>query len=58
MKTLVVYTKGNLYKVKWTGGGEVPKVLGGAYTSTRDAQTAIDLYVAAKEERTTANAKD
>jgi len=58
MKTLITYTQGNLYKVKWTGGGDTPQVLRGAYTSEQDASFAIDKYMSTRKERTMADAKD
>ena len=58
MKTLITYTQGNLYKVKWTGGGDTPQVLRGAYTSRKDAGFAIDRYMSERKEKVKVNAKD
>lgn len=58
MKTLVTYTKGNLYKVKWTGGGDTPQVLRGSYTSRKDAGFAIDKYMTERKVKVVANARD
>ena len=36
---------GNLYEVSFDGGGEVPQVLTGRYTSKVEAQKAINAYL-------------
>ena len=46
IKALTVYTIGNLYKLKWIGGGEIPPVLAGGYTSERAACEAGEKYIA------------
>lgn len=38
-----------LYCIKWNGGGEVPAVLSGHYTSPLAAQQAIDAWAASAE---------
>lgn len=59
VKELVTYTTGNLYKLKWAGGGELPAVLSGAYTSEAAALAAGDKYIASRPvKKATKNAKD
>lgn len=41
--------KATLYRIKFSPGGEVPKDLGGLWTSKTMAQKAIDLYLAKME---------
>lgn len=33
-----------LVRIAWNGGGEVPAAISGYYTSTKDAQRAIDIW--------------
>lgn len=58
VKELVTYTIGNLYKLKWAGGGELPKALTGSYTSEAAALKAGDAYIASRPKKVTKNAKD
>jgi hypothetical protein len=44
MKILIPYTVGNLYKLKWDGGGEIPQALAGMYTSAHEALVAGQAY--------------
>ena len=45
MKDFKMCTKGNLYYLKWDGGGEMPQALQGLYTSTKDALKAATVYL-------------
>ena len=47
-KEMVVESTGFLYKLRWVGGGEMPQVLSGQYTSTKDAEEAKAAYLASK----------
>ena len=48
-KRLLVRPNGSgLYKVIYEGGGELPKVLSGLYTSKRQANKDIDIYLTSK----------
>lgn len=44
-KKLVTYTQGNLYKLKWVGGGELPAALSGGYTTPAQALKAAEDYL-------------
>ena len=50
-KELQVKSKGFSFGVAWFGGGEVPQILSGLYTSQGDAQEAIDLYLSTRRVR-------
>ena len=39
---------GSTYTVKYEGGGELPRDLSGVYTSEKEAQKAINLYLIKK----------
>ena len=52
-KELEIKSSGFLYSLRWTGGGEVPLVLSGQYTSQGDAEQARDAYLASKPKRKT-----
>lgn len=39
----------SLYRIKFEGGGELPKALSGRYTSTKLAQDAINNYLAQRD---------
>ena len=45
MKNLITITKGNLCKLAWESGGEMPVALGGYYTSEKAAHTAGNAYI-------------
>lgn len=45
MKNFITTTKGNLYKLAWESGGEMPVALGGYYTSEKEAHTAGSDYI-------------
>ena len=45
MRELATYTTGNLYKLKWLGGGEIPAALTGSYTSEAAAMHAGTTYI-------------
>ena len=52
-KTLFVEKKGqysNMYKISYTGGGEIPDILKGDWTSPTFAENAIRGYLAGKKE--------
>lgn len=49
-KAFITYNSGSfLTKIKYEGGGEVPKELSGSYTSLREAKEAIRKYEASKK---------
>lgn len=50
MKNLITSTKGNLYKLSWDSGGEMPAELSGWYTSEKAAHRAGNAYIAKREE--------
>ncbi len=54
-KQLVPYSEGFLVRVRYEGGGEVPEVLSGHYTSTAEAQKAIDTYIPTRRVRKPTN---
>lgn len=45
-------------KLKWEGGGELPDILSGTYTSIREAQKAADSYIANIKGTSNAKSKD
>lgn len=45
LKVRVAAGKGSLKEIYWEGGGEVPQVLTGLYTSLQDAQVSITKYM-------------
>jgi len=50
-KEIKTYTVGNLFKLKWAGGGEIPVALSGAYTSAHNALDAAKEYLATRRNR-------
>lgn len=48
LRIRVAVNKGSLREVYWEGGGEVPQVLNGLYTSVQDAQSDISKYMSTK----------
>jgi hypothetical protein len=44
--------KASLVEVYYEGGGKLPEILSGAYTSKKDATKAIDLYLANSKKST------
>lgn len=42
-------TEGRLYRISWKGGGEVPVILSGLYTSLPDAKQAADDYLKTRD---------
>jgi hypothetical protein len=43
-KNYKIQFEGHCVSIKWEGGGQLPKELQGLFTSTMDAQRAIDIY--------------
>lgn len=56
-KEFKIEISGNLYFLKWVGGGEMPKELGGFYTTPAKATEAANHYLANRKARNT-NAKN
>ena len=54
-KELVIESNGFMRFVRWKGGGEVPTVLSGQYTSEKEAQGAIDDYLSTRRTRKKSN---
>lgn len=57
-KEFKIYSEGYLFRMKWVGGGEMPKELQGSYTSYRDARKAGEDYKARRKPKGRENAKD
>lgn len=51
LKVRYSVSRPNAYEVYYEGGGEVPDVLKGGYTSPALAQKAIDFYLQAKPKK-------
>lgn len=49
MKELIIYPVGTLHKIRWGGGGEVPAILSGSYTSKGAAEFAINSYLSTRK---------
>lgn len=48
MKQLETYTQGNLYKLRWNTGGEMPESLKAVWTSAGAAVKAGEHYIATR----------
>lgn len=48
-KEFKYYSEGRLFRLKWAGGGEMPKELSGLYTSFKDAEKAAEQYLAKRD---------
>lgn len=48
-KELKIKGEGNLYKLYWENGGEVPKALSGLYTSRHEALHAASIYLQSRD---------
>lgn len=51
LKVRTVPLKGSVYEVYYDGGGQVPEVLKGMYTSIRNALMAISYYTPPKKSK-------
>ena len=56
-KEFITETRGNLYYLRWAGGGEMPEVLKGMYTSEQAALKAGEDYKAARKPKRTTSVK-
>lgn len=58
-KQLIVVTDPRgIIKLAWEGGGELPAILSGTYTSVRAAQIAADSYISNVKEKPNAKSKN
>jgi len=48
-KEIISYYEDRNLRLKFTSGGELPEILSGCFTDERNAQIAIDKYLATKE---------
>lgn len=56
-KEFKIYSDGFLFKMKWEGGGEMPAILQGSYTSYWAAKDAGEKYKASRKPKGIKNAK-
>lgn len=48
-KELKIKGEGNLYKLYWANGGEMPQALTGLYTSRHEAEHAASVYLQSRD---------
>lgn len=50
-------SEGRLFRIKWEGGGEIPQVLSGLYTSFHEAKNAANAYLEKKNAKNNSRKK-